>query len=154
MMAEAIEQWSAQAKHQRHGMSRLVMAAGLIALQPGSRAGGGGGGRGPGGNLTQAQRVACAMQVPRRKDEKEAGLGLEKLELKSGEKIKVLNGACMAEIKDNLPVLSGKVGGKKVDTGCSVVIIRRELVDEADFTVEMGHITTVDRTIKRAPMLK
>ena len=32
MMTEAIEQWSARAKHQRHGMSRLVMAAGLVAL--------------------------------------------------------------------------------------------------------------------------
>ena len=35
MMAEVIEQWSAQAKHQRHRMSRLVMAAGLIALNVG-----------------------------------------------------------------------------------------------------------------------
>ena len=35
MMTEAIEQWSAQAKHQRHGMSRLVMAAGLIVLNVG-----------------------------------------------------------------------------------------------------------------------
>ena len=35
MMAEAIEQWSAQAKHQRHGISRLVIAAGLIALNVG-----------------------------------------------------------------------------------------------------------------------
>ena len=68
----------------------------------------------------------------------------------------MLNGACMVEIKDSLPVLSGKVGIKKVemlrDTGCSGVIIRRELVDEADFTGEMGHIMTVDHTIKRAPM--
>ena len=89
VIAEAIEQWSAQAKHRHHGKSRLVMAAGLIALnvgqwgheayecktamqrsQPGSRAGR----RGPGGNPTQAQRVACAMQVPRRSDEKEVGL--------------------------------------------------------------------------------
>ena len=53
------------------------------------------GGRGLGGNPTQAQRVACVMQVPRRSDEKEAGLGMETLEVKSGEKIKVLNGACM-----------------------------------------------------------
>ena len=41
----------------------------------------------------------------------------------------MLNGACTAEIIDNLPVLSGKVGGKKVevlrDTGCSGVIIGR-----------------------------
>ena len=68
MMAKAIEQWSALAKHQRHGMSRLVTAAGLIALNVGQcdmklmsgkqhysalnldpeR-----GGRGPGGNPTQ-----------------------------------------------------------------------------------------------------
>ena len=83
---------------------------------------------------------------------------METIELKSGEKIKVLNGACMAEIKDNLPVLSGKVEGKKVkvlrNTGCSGVIIRRELVDETDFTGEMGHIMTVECTIKRAPMAK
>ena len=101
----------------------------LQRSQPGFRAGG----RGPGGNPTQAQRVACAMQVPWRSDEKEAGLGMETLELKSGKKIKALNGACMAEIKDNVPALSGKVGGKKVevlrDTRYSGVIIRRELVD-------------------------
>ena len=107
---------------------------------------------------TSRMRDACAMQVLQRNDEKEAELGMETLELKSGEKIKVLNGACMAGIKDNLPVLSGKVGGKKVealrDTGCSGVIIRRELVDETDFTGEMGYIMTVDRTIKRAPMAK
>ena len=98
------------------------------------------------------------MQVPRKSDEKEAGLGMETLELKSGKKIKVLYGACMAEIKDNLPVLWGKVGGKKVevlrDSGCSGVIVRRELMDETDFAAEMGHIMTVDRTIKRAPMAK
>ena len=80
------------------------------------------------------------------------------LRLKSGEKIKVRNGACMAEIKDNLPVSSGKIGGKKVevlrDTGCNGVIIRRKLVDETDFTGKMEHIMTVDRTIKRAPVTK
>ena len=62
------------------------------------------------------------------------------------------------EIKNNLPVLSNKVGGKEVemlrDTECSGVIIRRELVDEADFTGKMGHIMTVDRTLKRASMAK
>ena len=64
----------------------------------------------------------------------------------------MLNGACMAEIKDNLPVLSGKIGGKKVevlqDTACSEVNIKREMVDETDFTVKMGQIMMVDHTIK------
>ena len=81
----------------------------LQRSQPGSRAGG----RGPGGNPTQAQRVACAMRVPQRSGKKEAESGMETLELKYGEKIKVLDGAYMAEIKDNLPVLSGKVGVRK-----------------------------------------
>ena len=58
----------------------------------------------------------------------------------------------MAEIKDNLSELLGKVIGKKVevlqDTGCRGVIIGRELVDEANFTGEMEHIMTVDRMLK------
>ena len=71
MMAEAIEQCSAQAKHQRHGMSRLVMAAGFTALNVGQwdmkltsakqhysalnlDPNRGGGRRGPGGNPTLA----------------------------------------------------------------------------------------------------
>ena len=98
------------------GHEALECETALQRSQPGSRAGGGGGGgRSPGGNSTQAQRVACAMQVSRRSDEKEDGLGMETLELKFGEKIKMLNGACMAEIKDDLPVLSDNIAGKKVE---------------------------------------
>ena len=128
----------------------------LQSSQPGSRAGGEGG-RGSRGNPTQAQRVACAMQVARRSDENEAEMGMEALEVKSGEKVKVLNGACMAEIKNNLCCRArSEVRKLEVlrDTGCSGVIIRRELVEEADFTREMGHIMTVDRTIKGATMAK
>ena len=40
------------------------------------------------------------------------------------------------------------------DTGCSGVIIKRELMDETDFTGEMGHIMMVDRMFKRASMAK
>ena len=36
----------------------------------------------------------------------------------------------------------------------SWLIIGRKLVDETNFTGEMGHIMTMDRTIKRAPMAK
>ena len=38
------------------------------------------------------------------------------------------------------------------DTGCSGMIIRRKMVNKADFTGKMGHIVTVDRTIKRTSM--
>ena len=68
------------------------------------------------------------MQVSRRTEQEEAERGMDTLEFKTGEKIKVLNGACMeAEIKDNLPVMSGKVGNKNVkvlqDSGCNGVIV-------------------------------
>ena len=67
----------------------------------------------------------------------------EMLELKTGEKIKVLNGACMeTEVKDNLLVLLGWVGDRTVNvlrnTSCSDMIVR-SLVDETDMTGEMGH---------------
>ena len=72
------------------------------------------------------------MQVSRM-TEKEAERGMNTLELKIGEKIKVLNGACReAEIKDNLPVMSGKMGNKNVevlrDSGYNGVTVKRKLV--------------------------
>ena len=96
----------------------------------------------------------CVASVTEEGD-KEEGFGVETLEMKSGEKVKVLILACMeAEIKDSLLLLLGKVGGKKVevlrDTECSGVIIRRELVDEADFPGETRHIMTMDRAISDA----
>ena len=54
------------------------------------------------------------------------------LELKLGEKIKVLNGACMdAKMTEGMPVVTGKIGDRCEevlrDTGCNGVIIRRDL---------------------------
>ena len=99
------------------------------------------------------------MQVPKKIKEDKPAIGEEWLELKTGEKIKVLNGACMeTEVKDNLLVLPGRIGDRTVkvlrDTGCSGVIVRRSLVDEAHLTGEMGHMMMVDRTVKRAPIAR
>ena len=56
------------------------------------------------------------MQVSRRTLKKEAETGMDILELKTGEKIKVLNRLCIdAEINNNLPVISGKVENKNVE---------------------------------------
>ena len=123
--------------------------------QPAPRLGAGSGGR----PSTQPHRVACVMQVPKKIKEDKPAIGEEWLELKTGEKIKVLNGACMeTEVKDNLLVLPGRVGDRTVkvlrDTGCSGVIVRRSLVDEAHLTGETGHMMMVDRTLKKAPIAR
>ena len=99
------------------------------------------------------------MQVPKKIKEDKPAIGEEWLELKTGEKIKVLNGACMeTEVKDNLLVLPGRVGDRTVkilrDTGCSAVIVRRSLVDEAHLTGETGYMMMVDRTLKKAPIAR
>ena len=95
------------------------------------------------------------MQVPKKIKEDRPEIVEEWLELKTGENIKVLNGACMeTEVKDNLLESPGMIGDRTVkvlrDTGCSGLIVRRSLVDEARLTGEMGHMMMVDRTVKRA----
>ena len=50
--------------------------------------------------------------------------------------------------------MSGKVGKKNVevlrDGECNWVIVKKELVDEADFTGKFGYMMTVNRTLLRA----
>ena len=99
------------------------------------------------------------MQVPKKIKKDKLEIVEEWLELKTGEKIKILNGACMkTEVKGNLLILPGRVEDKTVnalrETGCSGVIVRRHLVDEACLTGKMGHMMMVDRTITRAPIAR
>ena len=88
--------------------------------------------------------------------EEETGEKMGVLELKNGETIKVLNGAGVnAELKDKMPVVTGRVERKTVevlrDTGCSGVIVRRDLVKEEEITNRTEYMLTVDRTVRRAP---
>ena len=68
------------------------------------------------------------------KEEKEVGPELQEyLELKDGRKIGILNGACLEEnLSNQMPASIEMVGNKSVtvlrDTGCSRVILKRELV--------------------------
>ena len=104
-------------------------------------------------------RVGCAAQVVRLLDDAKVK-DEEYLELKSGEKIKVVrNGACLSdENKKCMPLATGKVCENVVevlrDTGCNGVIVRRELVKEDDFTGSMGYVIAIDRTLKEAPIAK
>ena len=88
---------------------------------------------------SQPYRVGCAGQVGRLSDDAKTK-NEEYLELKSGEKIKVVrNGVCLSnENKNCMPLAIGKVGENVVevlrDTGCNGVIVRRKLVKEDYFT--------------------
>ena len=103
--------------------------------------------------MSQPYRVGCAAQVGRLLDDTTAK-DEEYLELKSGEKIKVVrNGACLSnENKKCMPLATGKEGENEVevlcDTGCNGIIVRRKLVKEDDFTGSMGYyVMAIDWTL-------
>ena len=92
-----------------------------------------------------------------KEERKEVSQNLQEyLELKDGRKIGILNGACLEEnLSNQMPSSIGMVGNKLVtvlrDTGCSGVIVKRELVAEEQLTGKVGCIMTVARTLLKAP---
>ena len=58
-------------------------------------------------------------------------------------------------LSNQMPTSIGMVGNKSVtvlrDTGCSGVIVKRELVAEEQLTSKVGYIMTVARTLLKAP---
>ena len=69
-----------------------------------------------GGARSWSATALCTMQVLPRTEQKANETGMDTLELKTGEKIKVLNGACMqTEIKDNFPIKIGKMRNKNLE---------------------------------------
>ena len=129
--------------------------------------------RGGAGARERAYKVACAVPIRKfsevenekqkenyrslSKERKEIGQkSQEYLELKDGQKIGILNGACLNEnLSNQMPTSIGMVGNKSVtvlrDTGCSGVIVKRELVAEEQLTGKVGYIMTVARTLLKAP---
>ena len=112
------------------------------------------------GGSSGAHRVGCGVQVRATQlKEDEFKDNYECIETKEGQKLKVINGACMdTTVNDQMPVVTGKVGGKVVkvlrDTGCSGVIVKRDLVKEDQLTGEDGYLMTIDRTLLRAPLAR
>ena len=102
-------------------------------------------------------RVGCAAQFGRLSDDAKAK-DEEYLELKSGEKIKVVpNGACLSnENRKCMLPATGKVDENAVevlhDIGCNGFIVRRELVKKDDFTGSKGYVMAIDRTLKETPI--
>ena len=78
--------------------------------------------------------------------------------LASGEKLPIVNGACIGQEKCKMPVLEGKVGSTVVntlrDTGCSGVIVKKDLVLKGQYIDKVGHMLMVDRTVRKVPMAR
>ena len=90
------------------------------------------------GTSTKNWQIACTMHVPRRR--------MDTLELKH-----ITELAWRRKLKIILRVMSDKVWNKNVkvlqDNGFNKVIVKRELVDEADSIGKVGYMITVNRML-------
>ena len=83
------------------------------------------------------------------------------LKLKAGGQMEVMkSGVCLGvDAKDKLQLVNGKIGERCVevlrDTGCTGVLIKRDLVNQGELTGEKSYVTTFDKTLLiRAPIAK
>ena len=129
--------------------------------------------RGGAGARERAYKVACAMSIRKcsaaengrqkeknskslSKERKEVGQKLQKyLELKDGRNIEILNDACLEEnLNIQMPTSVGMVGNKSVtvlrDSGCSGLIVKKELVAGGQLTGKVGYMMTVSHTLLKA----
>ena len=107
----------------------------------------------------QVHRVGSTVQLPEAPPQKPTGDG-QILELKSGGSIKVIHAtACeIPNSKDKLPLVNGKVGGKSAevlrDTGCTEVIVKKDLVSQDQLCGTYGYAMAFDWSVTRAPIAK
>ena len=129
------------------------------------------GGRRPGGqskdgNPVQRGQVSasCLVQPPEVKptdEEVKACIKDDKLLLACGKKIPLLSSACvepLTGVRSKMPVVKGRVGEKPVDvlrdTGCSGIVVKRDLVSEDQFTGEFNVMLLIDNTARKVPIAK
>ena len=85
----------------------------------------------------------------------------DELTIGCGKRIPIIKSACIKPTEgseDSMPVVTGRVGNKSVsvlrDTGCSGVVIKRDLVTEEELTGRFGYMLLIDRTIRKVPIAR
>ena len=107
----------------------------------------------------QVHRVGCAVQLPEAPPQEPTGDG-QIFELKSVGSTKVIHTtACeIPNSKDKLPLVTGKVSRKSAevlrDTGCTGVIVKKDLVSQDQLCGTYGYAMAFDRSVIRAPIAK
>ena len=118
------------------------------------------------GNPVQRGQVSasCLVQQTESKptaEEVKSYIKDEKLLLACGKKIPLLSSACvepLSGVRSKMPVVKGRVGEKSVDvlrdTGCSVIVVKKDLVSEDQFTGDFNVMLLIDNTARKVPIAK
>ena len=109
-------------------------------------------------------QVKCLVQPPEVKptdEEVKACIKEDKLMLACGKKIPLLRTACvelLTGVRSQMPVVKGRVGEKSVDvlrdTGCSGIVVKKDLVSEDQFTGDFNVMLLIDNTTRKVPIAK
>ena len=85
----------------------------------------------------------------------------DQLLLACGKKIPLLSNACVEPstgVRSKMPVVKGRVGEKPVDdlgdTGCSGIVVKKDLVSEDHFTGDFNVMLLIDSTARKVPIAK
>ena len=124
------------------------------------------GGQSKDGNPVQRGQVSasCLVQQTESKptaEEVKSSIKDEKLLLACGKKIPLLSSAWvepLSGVRSKMPVVKGRVGEKSVDvlrdTGCSGIVVRKDLVSEDQFTGDFNVMLLIDNTARKVPIAK
>ena len=81
--------------------------------------------------------------------------------LACGKKILLLSRACvepLTGVRSKMPVMKGRVGKKSVDvlrdTGCTEIVVKRDLVSEDQFTGDFNVMLLIDNTATKVLIAK
>ena len=124
------------------------------------------GGQSKDGNPVQRGQVSasCLVQPPDVKpteEEVKSCIKDDNLLLACGRKIPLLSSACvepLTGVRSKMPVVKGRVGEKPVDvlrdTGCSGIVVKKDLVSEDQFTGDLNVMLLIDDTARKVPIAK
>ena len=117
-------------------------------------------------NHVQRDQVSpsCLVQPPDVKpteEEVKSCIKDDNLLLACGKKIPLLSSACvepLTGVRSKMPVVKGRVGEKPVDvlrdTGCSGIVVKRDLVSEDQFTGDFNVMLLIDHKARKVPIAK
>ena len=108
--------------------------------------------------------AGCLVKPPEVKPTEEeirACIKDDKLLLANGKKIPIVSNACLEPLAGDwlkMPVVKGRVGEKTVDvlrdTGCSGMVVKKNLVSEDQFTGDFNVMLLIDNTARKVPIAR
>ena len=85
----------------------------------------------------------------------------DQLLLACGKKVPLLSNACvepLTGVRSKMPIVKGRVGEKTVDvlrdTGCSGIVVKKDLVSEEQFTEDFNVMLLIDNTVRKVPIAR